>query len=109
MRLLRLERLAPAVLLCLFDGIPSVVHIEEPRQGVQFGFTMKPKAGGFEATLRPRDKATFDYLNVPAVPVPFRVGGARASSTSRTWSGGSPTSRRPAATTGSTRASTPCS
>lgn len=76
MRLLRLERLAPAVLLCLFDGIPSVVHIEEPRQGVQFGFTMKPKAGGFEATLRPRAKATFDYLNVPAVPVPFRVGGA---------------------------------
>ena len=28
MRLLRLERLAPAVLLCLFDGIPTVVHIE---------------------------------------------------------------------------------
>ena len=31
MRLLRLERLAPAVLLCLFDGIPKEVHVQEPR------------------------------------------------------------------------------
>ncbi len=35
--LLRMERLAPAVLLVLFDGVPSVVHIEEPRAGIQFG------------------------------------------------------------------------
>lgn len=35
--LLRLERLAPAVLLALFDGVPSVVHLEEPRAGIQFG------------------------------------------------------------------------
>ena len=34
---LRFERLAPAVLLVLFDGVPSVVHIEEPRAGIQFG------------------------------------------------------------------------
>jgi hypothetical protein len=37
LKLLRLERLAPAVLLALFDGVPAVVHIEEPRQGIQFG------------------------------------------------------------------------
>ena len=37
MKLLRMERLAPAVLLVLFDGVPEVVHIEEPRQGIQFG------------------------------------------------------------------------
>ena len=37
MKVLRLERLAPAVLLVLFDGVPAVVHIEEPRQGLQFG------------------------------------------------------------------------
>jgi hypothetical protein len=36
-RLLRMERLAPAVLLVLFDGVPRVVHIEEPRSGIQFG------------------------------------------------------------------------
>jgi hypothetical protein len=35
--LLRLERLSPAVLLALFDGVPQVVHLEEPRAGVQFG------------------------------------------------------------------------
>jgi hypothetical protein len=38
LKMLRLERLAPAVLLALFDGVPAVVHIEEPRQGIQFGF-----------------------------------------------------------------------
>src|SRR5262245_1919224 len=37
MKILRMERLAPAVLLVLFDGVPAVVHIEEPRQGIQFG------------------------------------------------------------------------
>lgn len=75
MRLLRLERLAPAVLFCLFDGIPSVVHIEEPRQGVQFGFDAVPAAGGFRMTLRPRDRDTFEYLPGDPVEVPFRVGG----------------------------------
>jgi len=75
MRLLRLERLAPAVLLVLFDGIPSVVHIEEPRQGVQFGFDMTAQGGGLAATLRPRNRDTFDYLGGAPVDVPFRAGG----------------------------------
>jgi hypothetical protein len=56
MRLLRLERLAPAVLLCLFDGIPKEVHVQEPRHGVQFGVDMTPGAGGtLRATLPVRD------------------------------------------------------
>lgn len=75
MRLLRLERLAPAVLLCLFDGIPSVVHIEEPRQGVQFGFDATLDGGRVEATLRPRDRTTFEYLGGAPIEVPFRNGG----------------------------------
>lgn len=75
MRLLRLERLAPAVLLCLFDGIPTVVHVEEPRQGVQFGFDATIDDGRIEATLRPRHRDDFSYLNVPPVEVPFRQGG----------------------------------
>ncbi|MGE0879550.1 MAG: hypothetical protein AB7L13_12085 [Acidimicrobiia bacterium] len=75
MRLLRLERLAPAVLLCLFDGIPTVVHVEEPRQGVQFGFDATIDGGRIEATLRPRDRDDFSYLNVDPVEVPFRSGG----------------------------------
>lgn len=34
---LRIELLAPAVLLALFDGVPQMVWCEEPHHGVQFG------------------------------------------------------------------------
>lgn len=71
MRLLRLERLAPAVLFCLFDGIPKVVHIEEPRQGVQFGFDPGATDGSF--SYQPRDVATFADLPGTPLPVPFRA------------------------------------
>ena len=74
MRLLRLERLAPAVLLCLFDGIPTVVHVEEPRQGVQFGFDPAEANGQLRPTLRPRNATTFEYLGGAAIDVPFRAG-----------------------------------
>jgi hypothetical protein len=76
MRLLRLERLAPAVLLCLFDGIPTVVHVEEPRQGVQFGFDVTATDTGVSATLEPRHKDTFAHLPGAPVPVQFRSTGA---------------------------------
>jgi hypothetical protein len=75
MRLLRLERLAPAVLLCLFDGIPSVVHVEEPRQGVQFGFEANVDGGEVSARLKPRRVSDFGYLPGAPVTVPFRSGG----------------------------------
>jgi hypothetical protein len=75
MRLLRLERLAPAVLLCLFDGIPKVVHIEEPRQGIQFGFEATGDGSSLSATLPPRDASTSEYLPGQApIQVPFRAG-----------------------------------
>lgn len=74
MRLLRLERLAPAVLFCLFDGVPSVVHMEEPRQGVQFGFDAAGSPGQVSASLRPRSAATGEYLGGQPVAVPFRSG-----------------------------------
>jgi len=73
-RLLRLERLAPAVLLCLFDGIPKVVHMEEPRQGIQFGFDFEGTGAQRGAILRPRDKAQFEYIPNETIDVPFRVG-----------------------------------
>lgn len=76
MRLLRLERLAPAVLLVLFDGVPTVVHVEEPRQGVQFGFDVETTGSQARAALRPRDRTTSDYLPVDPVPVHFRSTGA---------------------------------
>ncbi|EAP97831.1 hypothetical protein JNB_12743 [Janibacter sp. HTCC2649] len=79
MRLLRMERLAPAVLLVLFDGVPAVVHIEEPRQGVQFGFDVTPSGSQLTATFQPRDRNTFEDLKPLAtqrVTVPFRADGA---------------------------------
>lgn len=76
MRLLRLERLAPAVLLCLFDGIPTVVHVEEPRQGVQFGFDSEATDTGASASFTPRSRESFEYLSGPEIDVPFRSSGA---------------------------------
>jgi hypothetical protein len=70
---LRLERLAPAVLLALFDGVPQVVHLEEPRAGIQFGVEQTDAPGGQGATVRLRSPATGRELE-PArdVSVPFR-------------------------------------
>lgn len=78
MRLLRLERLAPAVLLVLFDGVPAVVHIEEPRQGVQFGFDVAATTGQVSATFRARNRDTFEDLPGAGqtITVPFRADGA---------------------------------
>lgn len=42
LRLLRMDRLAPDILICIFRGVPQTVDIEEPREGLQFGFDMKP-------------------------------------------------------------------
>jgi len=78
-RLLRLERLAPAVLLGLFDGVPTIVHIEEPRQGIQFGVDLKDTSGGTGAVVRLRDAETADNLldandDQRTEEVPFRQG-----------------------------------
>ena len=82
LKVLRMERLAPAVLLVLFDGVPAVVHIEEPRQGLQFGVEYTTTGGGPQrAKIHLRDNAngnlvppkrTLDAGN--SVDVPFRVG-----------------------------------
>ncbi|MDN5858618.1 MAG: hypothetical protein L0H84_08330 [Pseudonocardia sp.] len=70
MRMLRIERLAPAVLFALVDGIPDRMVIEEPRQGIQFGVDA---AGGgrFEANVR--DPGTGAATGA-TVGVPFRSG-----------------------------------
>lgn len=80
-RLLRMERLAPAVLLVLFDGVPAVVHIEEPRSGIQFGVRVDPAAPNTAKALLPlRDVAhpNDGFLksggNDRTVKVPFRKG-----------------------------------
>jgi len=82
MKVLRMERLAPAVLLVLFDGVPAVVHVEEPRQGIQFGARIDPNAPAAQrrAKVRVRNRNTGDVLGLPqdpmtpqnSVDVPFR-------------------------------------
>lgn len=78
MRLLRLERLAPAVLLALFDGVPDQVHLEEPRAGIQFGVDEAAAGEGGAITVALKDPATGKRVQQGgqdvAVPVPFRTG-----------------------------------
>ena len=81
-RLLRMERLAPAVLLVLFDGVPAVVHIEEPRSGIQFGVRLDPKADPTQQTAVVTLRDVKHPNNGPlqkngkdvTVDVPFRAG-----------------------------------
>jgi hypothetical protein len=76
-KLLRLERLAPAVLLALFDGVPAVVHLEEPRQGIQFGVRLAAAGGPnqFSASVFARDCATSKDVAPPRqMKVSFRAG-----------------------------------
>jgi hypothetical protein len=75
LKVLRLERLAPAVLLAIFDGVPEVVHIEEPRQGVQFGVNLDPQGGNmFRATVRARNvNEAADVQPLKQLPISFRA------------------------------------
>ena len=82
-RLLRMERLAPAVLLVLFDGVPQVVHLEEPRSGIQFGVRLDDVTDQTQQTavITPRnvlDPNAGPLMQDPqtpvTVPVPFRPG-----------------------------------
>jgi hypothetical protein len=79
MKVLRMERLAPAVLLVLFDGVPAVVHIEEPRQGIQFGVRIDPDGPPNQRRVKVRDCNTGNpvppekaFTPTNSVPVPFR-------------------------------------
>lgn len=81
LKVLRLERLAPAVLLVLFDGVPAVVHIEEPRQGIQFGVRLDTDAPPAQrrAKVQVRHNTTGepvppknDLTPANSVDVPFR-------------------------------------
>ncbi len=83
LKILRLERLAPAVLLALIDGVPAVMHIEEPRQGIQFGVRLNPDDPPEQrrAKVKVRDNATGDpvkpknaFTTKNSVDVPFRPG-----------------------------------
>ena len=107
LKVLRMERLAPAVLLVLFDGVPAVVHVEEPRQGIQFG--VRPpggraaRDGAVTAAARPQHRRAdlpATQSNGPCRSAPAR----RASSTCASSATASPRRRDAPATPGVRRA-----
>lgn len=58
--LLRMDRLAPDVLLCLFQGVPTRVDIEEPREGIQFGVDLLDPNG--DGVVEPADDVPSGFL-----------------------------------------------
>jgi hypothetical protein len=78
LHIMRFEALAPGVLLVIFDGTPAVVHIDEPRHGIQFGVdeagTSTPGAWSYQVTMRP-NAGSGDLTEGTAAPVavPFRA------------------------------------
>jgi hypothetical protein len=71
---LRLERLAPSVLIALFDGIPDLVWCEEPHHGVQFG--VKLQENGYLGITR-RTRTGQGEGEAALINVPMRHGGNR--------------------------------
>lgn len=49
---LRLEIIAPSVMIALFEGEPAMVTLEEPHHGVQFGVRFKNGGPGLSVPLR---------------------------------------------------------
>lgn len=77
LKIVRMERLAPAVLLVLFDGVPAVLHLEEPRTGVQFGVRLVRigQTAEFRAEVVARDALTSkDVVPERRAQVFFRKG-----------------------------------
>lgn len=92
LQLLRMDRLSPDVMFCLFDGIPRAVRVEEPREGLQFGVESVPVSPGsmvigrFELKLRymhdrPGQDAGTEVKNTNGttrrITVPVRSGNRR--------------------------------
>ena len=76
--IMRMERLAPAVLLVIFDDACDRMEIEEPRQGIQFGARADRNAEPVGTWwIDVRDPATgLEAPGGPTEQVPFRQGSA---------------------------------
>lgn len=84
--LLRMDRLAPDVVFCIFDGVPTRLDIEEPREGIQFGVDLLDNNGdgivepssevpsGFKLKVRKIRGADAgkQLAGDPTIPVPVR-------------------------------------
>lgn len=77
LRLLRMDRLAPDVMFCIFEDIPDLLEIEEPREGLQFGIDKDPDTDQYELDLRHMHGAQAGQQTGDSIPVPMRSGGRR--------------------------------
>lgn len=57
--LLRMERLSAGVMLCLWPQVPTAVVVDEPREGIAFGFEDPPKGEGDWLYLRSMDESDY--------------------------------------------------
>ena len=82
MTILRMDRLSPTVMLCLFEGVPAEVIIAEPSEGLQYGFE-DPLNGNWQIGIRTLKDGPDIGKTIPAgdsivmVPVVMRDGGKR--------------------------------
>ena len=72
---LRIERLSPSVLIALFDDQPTLVQIEEPRQGIQFGVRGDDVVEN-QWNVPVRDPDDDTVVGPAEVTAPFRTGSA---------------------------------
>jgi hypothetical protein len=100
LRIVRMDHLAPNLLLCLFQGVPDVVELSEPREGLRFGVDddglvalRQPTAGGatqlgtqlgttfpaLSTCLRPGGNGVLDIAPSAATGLVRRIQGALAA------------------------------
>jgi hypothetical protein len=74
-RVLRMDRLDPSILIVLFAGVPKLIWLEEPHHGVQFGVDEvidgSGQVSGYTVPIRHPDGTEHG-----SVQVPFRAGAA---------------------------------
>lgn len=79
--ILRLEHLGPGVLLCLFNGVPDTIILNEPQEGLEFGVN---DLGEFEVRavappniMQVGTVTAYNPANPTAASVAIRAGGQR--------------------------------
>jgi len=78
---LRLDRLGPDVMLCIFNGKVTEIEIKQPPEGLHFGASWAPGENKYQKIslrrLHPAERAGDEIPEVPAADVPMREGVAR--------------------------------
>lgn len=78
--LLRMDRLTAGVMLCLWPQVPTVVTVDEPSEGIAFGFEDPPTGNGDWLYLRSLDES--DY-GTPLDPTKYGVDPSQAIGSDR--------------------------